>query len=163
MVKFAKFFTLRERRRSSDTSLLRVRGSTLQRHPFRLVSEDLRILQRYGNPCMTDLISPDCIKLRGDFNAEELAEPPGDLEHSTPDGQYQNGHFSPEYNCWICGPRFQTMITRVVRTETKSASDIIRFNPPSFLSVAEGISKETSLAKRLTSPIHRLSLRDTAL
>jgi len=46
MIKFAKLFTLQESRRSSDPSLSRVRGSTLQRHPFRLVSEALRPLQR---------------------------------------------------------------------------------------------------------------------
>jgi hypothetical protein len=46
IVYFAKLFTLRESRRTSDPTFSRVRGSTLQRHPFRLVSEALRLLQR---------------------------------------------------------------------------------------------------------------------
>ena len=40
MVDIAKLFTLRDR------ALSRVRGNTLQFHPFRLGSEALRLLQR---------------------------------------------------------------------------------------------------------------------
>jgi len=46
MVDFAKLFTLRESRRAPDRALSRVRGNTLQFHPFRLGSEALRLLQR---------------------------------------------------------------------------------------------------------------------
>ncbi len=45
---FVMFFTLRESRRDPDPALSRVRGSTLQLHPFRLDSEALRLLQRWG-------------------------------------------------------------------------------------------------------------------
>ena len=45
-VDFAKLFTLRENRRTSDPVLSRDRGKLLQLHPWRLGSEALRLLQR---------------------------------------------------------------------------------------------------------------------
>ena len=41
-------FTLRERRRTSDSALSRVRSKILRRHSLRLDSEALRRLQRWG-------------------------------------------------------------------------------------------------------------------
>ena len=45
---FAMSFTLRERRRTSDSALSRARSKVLRRHPRRLASEALRLLQRWG-------------------------------------------------------------------------------------------------------------------
>jgi hypothetical protein len=45
---FFIFFTLRESRRASDPALPRVRSSLIRHHPWRLSSEALRLLQRWG-------------------------------------------------------------------------------------------------------------------
>jgi len=47
-IHFAMLFTLRESRRTSDSALSRVRSKTLRLHPWRLDSEALRLLQRWG-------------------------------------------------------------------------------------------------------------------
>ena len=47
-IDFAMLFTLRERRRTSDSALSRIRSKVLRRHPRRLDSEALRRLQRWG-------------------------------------------------------------------------------------------------------------------
>ena len=45
---FAILFTLRERRRTSDSALSRIRSKILRLHPRRLDSEALRRLQSWG-------------------------------------------------------------------------------------------------------------------
>jgi hypothetical protein len=52
-IDFPMLFTLRERRKTSDSSLSRVRSKVLRRHPRRLDSEALRRLQRRGLPHRT--------------------------------------------------------------------------------------------------------------
>ena len=49
-IDFAMLLTRRERRRTSDSALSRVRSKVLRLRPRRLDSEALRRLQRWGKP-----------------------------------------------------------------------------------------------------------------